>query len=68
MSSFAFKKEIWFGSTAHSSLSEVMSLEEDYLVIQFMTDFEGSELHQVKADKRQIEPEFSNNLTHMRDI
>ena len=52
MSSFAFKKEIWFGSTAHSSLSEVMTLEEDYLVIQFMTDFEGSELHQVKADKR----------------
>lgn len=52
MSSFAFKKEIWFGSTAHSSLSEVMTLEGDYLVIQFMTDFEGSDLKQIKANKR----------------
>ena len=33
-----------------------------------MTDFEGSDLNQIKADKRQIEPQFSTELTHMRDV
>ena len=53
MQTFAFKKEIMltetigntFGSkTAHSSLGEVMRLDGDHVVLEYLTEFEGADL------------------------
>ena len=50
MRSFAFKKEISYALglagniTAHSTLSELMYLEDDFIVISFNTDFHSEDL------------------------
>lgn len=44
MSSFAFKKEFITGGTAHSSLSETMSLDGDHVISSYLTEFEGPDL------------------------
>lgn len=60
MRSFAFKKEISYGLAgnivAHSTLSEVMSLDGDHVVISFNTDFEGVDLRNMKNNLRSITP------------
>lgn len=35
------------GATAHSSLSETMSLEGDHVVINYDTEFEGADLNEL---------------------
>ena len=56
MRSFAFKKEISYGIAgdvvAHSTLSEVMSLEGDHIVISFITNFEGIDLRNMEKNLR----------------
>jgi hypothetical protein len=51
MQSFAFKKEITDNASAHSSLSETMSLDGDNhtLLISYHTEFEGTDLEPIKA-------------------
>jgi len=53
MATFAFKKDIQLNphigemlgkKTAHSSLSEQMKLEDDHIIINYMTEFEGADL------------------------
>ena len=49
METFAFKKEIKLsqsvaGSAAHSSLSEVMKLDGDHVILDYVTTFEGVDL------------------------
>lgn len=39
MSSFAFKKEIAFKAESHSSLSETIQLKDDFVVLQYTTEF-----------------------------
>ena len=60
MKSFAFEKNIYFGQfsgvKAKSSLSETMSLQDDYLVIQFLTEFESQDLIDVNEHFRELKP------------
>jgi len=44
MNSFAFKHEINLDASAHSSLSETMTLSEDHALISYQTEFEGKDL------------------------
>ena len=65
MRSFAFKKEISYGLagnvTAHSTLSEVMSLEGDHVVISFATDFEAEDMRGAESKLRSITPQFTSD-------
>lgn len=68
MQSFAFKKTISDTSTAHSSLSETMSLDGDALLISYLNEFEGTNLDPIKAQMRKIKTEFSNEPAFMKDV
>lgn len=68
MKSFAFKQEVNYNTVAHSSLSETMALEGDHITISFDTLFEGPDLDQVKSQMRSVDPVFSDEGEHMRDI
>lgn len=48
MKTFAFKKEITHGNTAHSTLAETITLDGDHVVFTFDTTFEGVDLKKVK--------------------
>ena len=47
MASFAFKKELPMGTTAHSSLSETMELKGDHIELAYLTSFEGADLKDI---------------------
>jgi hypothetical protein len=68
MSSFAFKKDLPMGATAHSSLSETMALEGDHVIISYDTDFEGADLNELSQKMRRIKPRFSDESHYMRDV
>jgi len=68
MKSFAFKQEVSYGTVAHSTLSETMALEGDHIAISFDTVFEGPDLTELKDRMRAIEPKFSDDGEHMRDV
>lgn len=68
MQSFAFKKEIKQNASAHSSLSETMSLTEDHAMISYLTEFEGADLENLKRKMRKIETEFSEEPAFQRDV
>eukprot|EP00356_Strombidium_inclinatum_P013346 CAMPEP_0170482128 /NCGR_PEP_ID=MMETSP0208-20121228/2281_1 /TAXON_ID=197538 /ORGANISM="Strombidium inclinatum, Strain S3" /LENGTH=692 /DNA_ID=CAMNT_0010754929 /DNA_START=16 /DNA_END=2091 /DNA_ORIENTATION=- len=68
MSSFAFKKTMPLGTTAHSSLSETMTLEGDNIVINYVTEFTGLDLNELQKGMRTIHPKFSDELQHSRDV
>lgn len=68
MQSFAFKKTISDTSTAHSSLSETMSLDGDALLISYLNEFEGTNLDPIKAQMRKVKTEFSNEPAFMKDV
>ena len=69
MASFAFKKKLVLGSTAHSSLSETMQLVDDHVVISFDTDFDGGpDLTEVKQKTRHTKTKFSDSNEAMRDL
>jgi hypothetical protein len=48
MSSFAFKRNMDFGTSAHSSLSETMQLKGDHVEISYLTEFNGKDLDSLK--------------------
>ena len=48
MSSFAFKRNMAFGTSAHSSLSETMQLRGDHVEISYLTEFNGKDLDNLK--------------------
>ena len=73
MATFAFKRELKLNeklsdllgtATAHSSLSEVMKLEGDYVIMEYMTEYEGPDLYEVSKDMRKIKADFSNEPEH----
>lgn len=68
MQSFAFKKEITDTATAHSSLSETMSLDNDHALISYHTEFSGTDLDPIKSKMRKVNPEFSNEPNLMKDV
>lgn len=77
MSSFAFKKDIQFNekvgkalgkSTAHSSLSETMTLTSDHIIVNYMTEYEGRDLQKLSKSMRRIKPQFSEDPEHQRDV
>jgi len=68
MQSFAFKKEINNNSSAHSTLSETMSLDENHLLLSYHTDFEGKDLNLLKKSVRKVNPTFSNEPKFMKDV
>ena len=46
-----------------------MSLVDDYLVINYDTQFESDDLIDMKDKQREhIKPQFSENTEHMRDV
>jgi Ran GTPase-activating protein (RanGAP) involved in mRNA processing and transport len=64
METFAFKKEIklsqaWTGTAAHSSLSEVMKLDGDHVILDYVTTFEGADLQDISRSMRRMKGEFS---------
>lgn len=68
MSSFAFKKDLPMGATAHSSLAETMAIEGDHVVINYDTEFEGADLNELSQKMRKIKPKFSDESHYMRDV
>jgi len=68
MNSFAFKQELHHGNVAHSTLSETMALEGDHITVTFDTTFEGPDLKDVKKQMREINPAYSDDGEHMRDV
>lgn len=68
MNSFAFKQEIQHGNVAHSTLSETMALEGDHVTVTFDTTFEGPNLKEVKKQMREVNPTYSDEGEHMRDV
>jgi len=68
MSSFAFKKDLPMGATAHSSLSETMNLQGDHVVINYETEFQGAELNDIQKKMRKIRGGFSDEEAYMRDL
>ena len=52
---------------AHSSLREVMSLDENHLIIEFQTDFNVDDV-KVQDKLRSIKPQFSDSPYYMRDV
>jgi hypothetical protein len=47
MSSFSHKKELSYGGSSHSSMSETMQLVNDHVQINYMTEFESKDLDKV---------------------
>lgn len=77
MATFAFKKDVNLNKpigellgkkTAHSSLSEQMKLEDDHIIVNYMTEFEGADLKETSRSMRNINPKFSNDPEHQRDV
>jgi hypothetical protein len=68
MKTFAFKKEIDQGASAHSSLSESMTLDNDHMLISYHTEFEGKDLDSIKNNMRKVELEYSNEPAFMKDV
>ena len=77
METFAFKKDIklsesianTFGKTAaHSSLSEVMKLQGDHVVLDYVTTFEGVDLTDISRSMRRHKVAFSDEADHQRDV
>jgi hypothetical protein len=57
------------GVIAHSMLNETMTLQDDHLMIIYDTEFESKDLLDLSKKLRdQIQPVFSDNTEHMRDI
>jgi hypothetical protein len=68
METFTFKKDIELSekvtnllgkSAAHSSLSEVIKLENDHVILDYITSFEGVDLQDISKSMRKIRTEFS---------
>lgn len=55
MHSFAFKSEITNSSTAHSSLGETITLEDDHMLLSYHTEFEGKDLDPIKSKLRKVD-------------
>jgi len=68
MNSFVFKQELHHGNVAHSTLSETMALEGDHVTVTFDTTFEGPDLKEVKKQMREVNPAYSDDGEHMRDV
>lgn len=77
MATFAFKKDIKLNDAigevlgskkAHSSLSEQMKLEDDHIIINYMTEFEGADLRDTSRSMRTFNPKFSDEPEHQRDV
>jgi len=47
MSSFAFKKNMPMGASAHSTMSETMVLDGEHIVVNYVTEFDGIDLKEV---------------------
>jgi len=68
MDTFAFKHEITNSATAHSSLSETMSLDSDHVQLSYNTKFEGKDLNPIKQKLRKVEVSYSNEPAFMKDV
>lgn len=68
MGSFAFKKEVTNGSKAHTTMSETITLDNDYVVMQYLTEFQGADLSHIEHKLRNINPTFSTEQAYMRDL
>jgi len=74
--SFSFKKDFSFAkesgktqkAVAHSTLAENMSLQDDRLVLDFNTAYEGRDLEAVSGELRSFEPQFHAGEEHNRDV
>lgn len=73
MGTFAFKKEIALTQTmgdlmgkktAHSSLGEVMKLEGEHIVLEYLTEFEGADLQYSSQTMRRMKVDFSSAPEH----
>ena len=74
MEGFAFKQQLRLGGIdsgvyASTTLNETLSLVDDYLVINYDTQFESDDLIDMKEKQREhIKPQFSESTEHMRDV
>ena len=55
-------------TAAHSSLSEVMKLQGDHVILDYITSFEGVDLQDISKSMRRIKTEFTDDQEHQRDV
>ena len=68
MASFAFKRTLRDGTEAHATMTEAMTLEGDHVVVQYTTDFEGTDLSKLSHKLRKIDPKFEDSGEFQRDV
>lgn len=54
--------------TMTSSLAEQLVLKDDFVVLDFKTEFSGRDLIGAKHKLRDIKPVFSEDVSHHRDV
>jgi hypothetical protein len=45
-----------------------MKLEDDHIIINYMTEFEGADLRETSRAMRNFNPKFSDESEHQRDV
>jgi hypothetical protein len=69
MNTFAFKRDLKFGSSVTHRLGETISLQGDHLVFAYSNDLEGNkEVLDSKKNLRRIDVAFSEDDKHMKDV
>lgn len=68
MSSFRHKKKISLNSYATSSLSEAMNLKGDHMVLEWLTEYEGTDLSSYSKNMRSVKPDFSEDDALQKDV
>lgn len=61
MNSFKFKSELDMGVAAHSSLKEIMSIDGEYVGIEYDTEFSGHDVTPAKKHMRPVDPSYSTD-------
>lgn len=68
MSTFAFERNMALGTKIQSTMTETMTLEGDYVVMKYATEFDGADLREIAKKIRMVDPKFSDDQEHIRDV
>ena len=69
MQSFAFKRDLKYGSAIRHTLGETISLVGDHIVLAYSNDLEGNkEVIDTKQHLRRIDTAFSDDDKNMKDV
>ena len=69
MQTFAFKRDLKFGTSIRHTLGETIQLVGDHIVMSYSNDLDGNnEVQEVKKHLRRIDTAFSDEDKNMKDI